>query len=124
MERKVFSKDEMAYITFAISKVGCYGVDQEGKEYSCPYWDWELKDEESREGDCSIKHSQKLCILLDVAKSGELCLTLRDKTSEDEKKEKQFKQELIQRKIDMVEQEVIIHQQRLDELERLKKKVL
>jgi len=123
MERKVFSKEDLAYMVFAMSKVGCYGIDEEGKEYNCPYWDWELKDEENRDGDCLSKHSQKLCILLEVAKSGELCLALRDKTSEDQQKEQQAKKELLQRKIDLIEQDVIIGQQKLDELERRKKKL-
>ena len=94
MERKIFNKDEMNYISFALEKIGCYGIDDKNKEYQCPYWDWELKNEENAEGgDCSIKHTKKLCILLKVAADDVLSLVLRDKTSEDFKKEKEQMQQ-------------------------------
>jgi len=123
MERKIFTKEELSYLNFAMSKCGCYGLDEKNEEYKCPYWDWELKDEENNEGDCSIKHSEKLCILMRVDESGELSLTLRDKNSGDENSEMRFKQTILQRKIDLVEQNVIEHQQTLVELERLKRKL-
>lgn len=122
MERKFFIKDELSYIVFALQKVGCFGVDENNEEYKCPYWDWELKDENGNDGDCSIRQSEKLCVLLKVAEQGELCLTLRDKDSNDIEKEKASKEELIQRKIDIVEQDIIERQQKLEELERLRKK--
>lgn len=123
MERKIFTKEELAYLNFAMSKCGCYGVDEKNEEYTCPYWDWELKDEDDKDGDCSIKHSEKVCILMKVAESGELSLTLRDKTSDDDEREKTHKREVVQRKIDVVEQDVVEYQQKLVELERQKKKL-
>lgn len=123
MERKIFTKEELSYLNFAMEKCGCYGLDETNEEYKCPYWDWELRDDKDNEGECSIKHSEKLCILMQVAQSGELSLTLRDKTSNDEETDKVHKRGLIQQKIDFVEQNVIEHQQKLIELERQQRKL-
>jgi len=123
MERKIFTEKELQYLIFALEKIGCYGIDENQDEYVCPYWDWELKDEEGRDGDCASKHSTKLCVLLSVAEQGELALILRDKDSKDKLKEKENKNAILQRKADAIEQEIIERQQLLEELDREKRKI-
>ena len=123
MERKVFTTDEISYLMFALEKIKCYGLDENQQEYSCPYWSWEIKNEEGTLGDCSVKQSQKLCILMKVAISGELKLTLRDKTTDDVVKDKIQKDEILRRQADVLEQEIIERQHRLEEVQRQQKKV-
>lgn len=123
MERKIFTEKELRYLIFALEKIGCYGIDEKQKEYECPYWDWGLKDEEGQKGDCACKHSKKLCVLLSVAEQGELALTLRDKDSKDKEKEKENKNTVLQRKMDIIEQEIIERQQQLEEIDRKKRKI-
>lgn len=123
MERKVFSTEELSYLMFALEKVKCYGLDEVQQEYSCPYWSWEIKNEEGAFGDCSVKQSQKLCILMKVAISGELKLTLRDKMTEDVIKEKKQKDEILRRQADALEQEIIERQHQLEVVQRQQKKV-
>ena len=123
MERKIFTEEELSYLIFALEKIGCYGIDERQEEYKCPYWDWELKDEEGNEGDCSSKQSRKLCVLLKVVEQGELTLTLRDKDTKDKQKEKANKNSILQRKMDTIEQEIIERQQQLEEIDRKKRKI-
>ena len=123
MERKILTKKEINHLVFALTKVGCYGVDETNQEYRCPYWDWELKDESNNPGDCAVKHSQKLCILMKVAESGELIFTLRDKTSEDAENEINLEEKTLQKKAELIEQEIIERQQQLEEVERKKRKL-
>jgi hypothetical protein len=124
MERKVFLTDEIKYLIFALEKVRCYGLDETQQEYKCPYWNWEIKNEQGVLGDCSVKQSQKLCILMQVAVSGELKLVLRDKVSEDSLKEKYKKTEVLQKQADALEQEIIERQHKLEEVQRQQKKVI
>ena len=123
MERKIFTEDELKYLNFALEKIGCYGIDEKQEEYKCPYWDWELKDEEGNQGDCTSKQSRKLCVLLKVAEQGELALTLRDKDAEDKQKEKEDRNSILQRKADAIEQEIIERQQQIEEIDRKKRKI-
>lgn len=58
-----------------------------------------------------------------VAISGELKLTLRDKTTDDVVKDKIQKDEILRRQADVLEQEIIERQHRLEEVQRQQKKV-
>lgn len=84
-EYKIFTKDELKFMLTVLEKHGCCN-ESFSKETvdECPFWSWDIKNENNQLGDCIKKHSEKFCVLLrTVLDNDDLVLTVRAREPSD-----------------------------------------
>lgn len=105
-EHKIFTKEELQFLTRLFENNGCVSTLPDGTELKCPHWSWDIKGSDGEQGDCSTTVSNQLCRALQIGALNEYRIVLREVKPEDLKLERQQKTTQIQSKIISINQQI------------------